>query len=325
MVQRSFEATIKPMKNIFLILILIGILYLFSAPNLSAQSDTLRPLPVDTSALRPNNEPPEKENQMIDSEEDLFKKGEAPMTIYEESEKEINAKLVGIARNYIGVSGSVALPEGRYASSRFDDNAGFAATGFSVNIEGAWLLLRNAGLGFSLLYNQNAIDKGAYIAGVQERLGGKAVGSITHKSWQNYAFLLGPTVSLPEDYLSFDLRVLFGVLATQAPTVTYNGSINGQLLTDTKEGATGIGFAYNIGASLSYPLPGRKYRVFMKADYLGSHPEIAFTHTTQSKFFNSSNQIKYNQAVSNFIIGLGLRHEFGYAKGFSDNRGLFYW
>jgi hypothetical protein len=114
------------------------------------------------------------------------------------------------------------------------------------------------------------------------------------------------------------------VLATQAPTVTYNGSINGQLLTDTKEGATGIGFAYNIGASLSYPLPGRKYRVFMKADYLGSHPEIAFTHTTQSKFFNSSNQIKYNQAVSNFIIGLGLRHEFGYAKGFSDNRGLFY-
>ncbi len=71
----------------------------------------------------------------------MAQKKNNPISLFEETEQEFKAKMVGVARNYVGFSIGFSLPDTKYGGITSSNDSGFAKNGWTLSADGAYLLL----------------------------------------------------------------------------------------------------------------------------------------------------------------------------------------
>ena len=109
-----------------------------------------------------------------------------------------------------------SFPVGDFTSKNLDnDQAGLAKTGFNLDLQGGYRLIKSVGVTSSIFYSREAID--------QKILNGTSV-SVDH--WQYYGIVIGPMITqnlTPK--IAADFNVMTGVVNANSPKFSYNGEV----------------------------------------------------------------------------------------------------
>ncbi|MGB1207518.1 MAG: hypothetical protein ACPG5B_17850 [Chitinophagales bacterium] len=239
-----------------------------------------------------------------------------PISLFEETEQEFKAKMVGTARNYVGLSIGFSLPDTKYGGITHSNNSGFAKNGWIFSADAAYLLFRNVGLAGTLTLYGNGIKTAAYEQDILRQLPNEITGSLDKNKWFNFFTAIGPTISLPEGKVVLDLRLLVGLTYTKSPTFDFNGTSNNLPIRIYQAKTYGFAPTLIIGASMSYPIVAVDYdlRLFAKGELIASGSRLKTSQIISSDEYNINNNRNYRQATGIFALTVGVRYEFGYAK-----------
>lgn len=169
---------------------------------------------------------------------------------------DINHRLA--KRHYISINPlGLGLPYGNYAStdtSKGAYNSGFATFGYSGNIEFAYFIHQNIGIGAQFGITTNGVNDSQN----QTALRNSGL-NFTFKtgSWTSVTAAVGPVASIPLSGSSFDFKLLVGYLGTSSPNYNYSGNYNFYNFNYTQSSATAESFLIMPGVNYRLLLGGR--------------------------------------------------------------------
>ena len=170
--------------------------------------------------------------------------------------------------------------QGEYAENVFDqttENAGFAESGFHLNIEGGRFFNNNMGLVASLSLSFNGLDDGALVAEALEALPALTSLAVDASNYTNVAVLIGPIARLP---ISSRISLLgfakIGVMTSTRPSSEISWQRNdGIPLSAEFEGTWGTAFAFSVGAALKTRIFG-SIEIGPQVEYVSGKPTYGF-------------------------------------------------
>lgn len=229
----------------------------------------------------------------------------------------ITIKAQAQQKNYWGVFGGVSMPSGEFGSSDYGDfghennKAGFAKTGYTFGLDGAWYIKKtNWAIAATLSYQDqgqlNAQDVQTLAAGYQDAFGVDQGAVTSTKRYQNLNVLVGPQYSWFFSKLAVDLRANIGWLKSfstpQINVVVTDDDIDHPF---AQESSKASAFAYGGSADLRYSL-GKSLGLVLKENYVGS-TGLAITNTER---VNNAGRLDTKQPVNVFQTTLGLNFGF---------------
>jgi len=176
-----------------------------------------------------------------------------------------------VPSGFIALNFGIGLPLDNYVS------VGSAATGENFSLCAVFPgLVSRFGWAFKFDYGLNGINNDTYLHNISEGHGNYAFTTVsTAQNYTYYTLMMGPSFSFPYGKLTFDARMLFGLLTGTIPKTTYNVVDSGSTLNITKYQATGTGFAFSFGLDVRYHvLP--YVSIMLNYDYLTSTPQFTF-------------------------------------------------
>lgn len=182
-----------------------------------------------------------------------------------------------------------SIPVGDFVSTDLasNDQAGFALTGITLDLNYLYQITENVGLAASGFYNMNGLD----ISKLRELTG---VPSLKMDHWQFIGLVVGPAFSFEMSPKAMaDIRVMGGIATANSPDVKVNGT---PLVPEDWGGAgvfqAGIGCRVNLG-SKTYFTGGVDYRYLQP--------------TFKVKYDSTADEVKQNMSVVNISVGLGFK------------------
>lgn len=207
----------------------------------------------------------------------------------------------------ISISAGIAIPVNHYAGKTNFDKSGYAKLGWMVQGDGSIALNGNIAAAVNLGAFNNPIDKTKLL---QQRYAGLLEENMSDtnletEAWQQYFITVGPSISLPEEYLVLQVKPMIGVLYSQGANWTYN--LNGESLNYSRDAA--LGLAYNFKVAFHFRLTD-PFRIVAETGVLGAAPSF-----TQSQEVQSSSEVwdaswDSQQAINIFSLNLGFGIEF---------------
>lgn len=201
-------------------------------------------------------------------------------------------------KSFIAFHGGPSFPVADFSSTDMENNpdAGFAKTGFNLNITYGYQFQQNMSLVGSLLFNQNKINKGG-ITYKDETSGQDIVLKMDH--WQFYGVAAGPMLSLPIGNTVYaDFKVMIGAVNANAPQISYQGV---ELTKETWNVAPiyqgGIGFRMDAGKNMF---------LMVGADYMYLKPTFKYSFVGQP-FEGVPNETQQKMSVVNVTAGVGFK------------------
>ena len=134
-------------------------------------------------------------------------------------------------KNFIGISSGLSVPLGVFSKTdvgvfgNWNNKTGFAKTGFTIGVEGAYYVLPKIGIGGVL----NFSDHGILSKRDAQKLGDSYTDAFavnyttvyTSKRYQNINLLIGPYFSFPFHKITIDLRAMGGLIkSTSTPEIS---------------------------------------------------------------------------------------------------------
>jgi hypothetical protein len=230
-----------------------------------------------------------------------------------------NAKAQVQRGSYWGVFGGVSVPSGQFAKSDYGDfldgtinnKAGFAKTGYTIGLDGAWYIHKsNWAFAATISYQDqgqlSAKDAHTLAAGYQDAFGVDTGAASTSKRYRNLNILVGPQYSFFFSKFAVDLRANVGIIKSFSTpemdiTIT-DADIPYQF---SQLSSTKTAFAYGGSADLRFQLC-KKLSLVLKENYVAS-PGIAITNTNR---VNDAGRLDTKQPISEFQTTLGLNFGF---------------
>lgn len=215
-------------------------------------------------------------------------------------------------KSYVGLHAGASLALGNFGKADyFNNQAGFAKTGFHAALDGAYFF----GGGIVGLAGQVAFtDNGRLTRDDLAKIGdgftdGFGVDESTLRSDKRYrrlTALVGPTLLFGGDKLKLEVRGLVGLVhSLSTPTVTVQLEDNDQTLL-TQYSSTSTVFGYQAGLGLHYALTPA-LGVVLRGDYLGAS-DLSIDNANRS---NNAGRLQTKQPVAALNTSLGLTFAFG--------------
>jgi len=182
-------------------------------------------------------------------------------------------------KSYIGITAGPSFAVGDFSKSEvgsfnnWNNKAGFAKTGVSVEVEGACYFLPKIGIGGAIYYSNH----GGFSKEDVSKLGDSytdafAVNESTVSTSGNYSsinMMVGPYFSFPISKFTIDFRVMGGLLKSVA-TPSMIVLLEDQKDTTFKQASsTASSFGWQVGGGFRYALSD-KMGLMLKADYFNS-------------------------------------------------------
>jgi hypothetical protein len=218
--------------------------------------------------------------------------------------------------NYITVFGGVSVPTGQFANSTYgpflheDNKAGFAKTGYTFGVDGAWYFQKNWAIAATVSYQDQGELSGkdalTLAAGYQNAFGVDQGAVTSTKRYQSLNVLVGPQYSFFFSKLTVDLRANVGLLKSfatpQINIVVTDDDIDHPF---AQQSSTASAFAYGGSADLRYNFT-KTFGIVLKENYIGSSG-WAITNTER---INNAGRLDTKQPVSILQTTLGLNFGF---------------
>ena len=186
-------------------------------------------------------------------------------------------------KSYLMFSAGPSFPAGDFASTSENNwNAGYAKTGFNINLAYGINIAKFAGVEISALYGNHKLDN-SFLEGTDAKL----------DHYQYYGLMAGPVFREAGDNIEFSIRFLAGFANANSPKLVVENE------TVMKEDWTGT-FAWSTGADIRYNL-NRKIFFLLKSDYSEMRPEFSVT------IDNERITDKRRMSIVNVNLGAGLR------------------
>ena len=192
-------------------------------------------------------------------------------------------------KNYLSLQVGPALSTGDFARKDIDnDQAGFAKTGFALDLNYTYQLNENIGLAASAFYTINSLA----IKKIRELTG---VNTLKTDHWQSIGLVAGPAFSYSfSDKVRTDLRIMGGITSANSPDVRTNGF----LLAD-EDWVTAALFQTGVGVRVDL---GKQAFFASHLDFRYINPRFDITVSTGEK------EIRRQQmSTLNLTCGVGVR------------------
>ena len=216
---------------------------------------------------------------------------------------------------YVGISIGPSVGVGDFGSSDFNlESAGFASTGFDINLNFAYRITSNFGFAAMIMIQSNPFDDKSFLAGFKSQTrynNGATLNfiSVEANSWGMVSFMPGLFASIPIDSrgkIIIEPRGHFGLITAVSPYI--KTTFREANRTEYLEQANGVGFGlgYSLGGGMRYNLSDRM-ALLLNADYLKTNPkflDVTFTDSRQGTYLISFQQ---KMEVVNVSVGLAIR------------------
>jgi hypothetical protein len=191
-------------------------------------------------------------------------------------------------KSFLSANLGASIPLGNYASVNLEnEEAGFALTGVTLDLNYLYSFNENVGLAASGFYNMNGLD----ISKLREATG---VRSLKMDHWQFIGLAAGPAFSYEfSPKIMGDIRIMGGIATANSPDVKTNGTT-----LVPEDWATsglfqaGMGCRVNIGTNTFFT-GGLDYR-FLKP-------------TFKVKVDNERMSVEQNISLLNLSVGIGFK------------------
>lgn len=196
-------------------------------------------------------------------------------------------------KGFLILSAGPSFPIGDFSSTDLNnENAGYAKIGFILDLQGAYHITKNFGVGGSVFYSHYSIDDQK----LKDQLVGEGLPSDINLSvdhWQYYGLVVGPvgTTNLsPRTFVDFS--IMTGVTRANSPKAT--ASLNGVESSSTEDWATTIplnvrgGMRFEVGQNgflfgglnFMYMKPKFTYNSLLSGDNTTIHQRITSLNLT---------------------------------------------
>lgn len=220
-------------------------------------------------------------------------------------------------KSYWTVFGGVSIPTGEFASSQYgeflheDNKAGFAKTGYTFGLDGAWYIKKtNWAIAATISYQDqgqlNSKDAQTLAAGYQDAFGVDQGAVTSTKRYQNLNVLVGPQYSWFFGKAVVDLRANVGWLKSfstpQIDVVVTDDDIPHPFAQESSKASV---FAYGGSVDLRYSI-SKNFGLVLKENYVGS-TGLKIDNTER---VNNAGRLVTKQPVNVLQTTLGLSFSF---------------
>lgn len=191
-------------------------------------------------------------------------------------------------KSFLAFQLGASIPLGDFVSATLDnEDAGFALTGVTLDLNYMYSFTENVGLAASAFYNVNGLD----ISKLREVTG---VSSLKMDHWQFIGLVAGPAFSFEmSPKVQGDMRIMGGIATANSPDV----SVNGSPLVPEDWGGSGV---FQAGLGCRVKLGGNSY-FSGGIDYRYLRPKFSVNA-------NGTNmEVEQNMSVLNLSVGIGFK------------------
>jgi hypothetical protein len=221
--------------------------------------------------------------------------------------------------SYWSIFGGVSVPTGEFGKAFYgdfldgtiDNKAGFAKTGYTFGLDGAWYVRKsNWAIAATVSYQDqgqlSAKDAHTLAAGYQDAFGVDTGAATTSNRYRNLNILIGPQYSFFFNKFAVDLRANVGIVKSfSTPEMDIKITDADIPYEFAQLSSTATAFAYGGSVDLRYQL-GKRLGLVLKENYVAS-PGIAVTNTNR---VNYAGRLDTKQPVSEAQTTLGLTFGF---------------
>jgi hypothetical protein len=219
-------------------------------------------------------------------------------------------------KSYWDIFGGVSVPTGQFANSDYgaflhDNNkAGFAKTGLTFGLDGAWYVHNNWAIAATISYQDqgqlSATDAHTLAAGYQNAFGVDQGAATSTKRYQSLNVLVGPQYSFYFSKFAVDLRANAGLIKSfSTPQIDIVITDAGIAYPFSQESSKASAFAYGGSADLRYNFT-KKLGIVLKENYVASSG-IDITNTQR---VNNAGRLDTKQPITILQTTLGLNFNF---------------
>lgn len=213
------------------------------------------------------------------------------------------SKVKGEPKSFIAFHGGPSFPMGDFGNKDMANNAnaGYAKTGFALNLAYGYEIKNNFGLTASLLYNKYNVDSKKIEFTDPES---HQVIPVSLDHWQFYGVTAGPMYSFKAgDKVKADLKVMGGIVNANAPLIQVL-SLN--VTNDAWHTAAVLEAGVNFRIDM-----GKKVFIMTSADYLYLDPTFKYTYTTeiagQTGIDRIAQEFHQKMNIVNVTAGIGFK------------------
>jgi Outer membrane protein beta-barrel domain len=187
-------------------------------------------------------------------------------------------------KSYMMLSLGPSFPVGDYASiDENNENAGYAKTGFNIDLSYGYRFVPEFAIELSGLYNFNGIDK-SILQGLDAK--------VDH--FQIVGFMAGPTyMNNVSDKVAYNFRLKGGYARVNSPSLKFEGET---LVTED----WADGFIWNFGLNAKFDI-SKKAFFAINADYYQTRPEF------KVEALGETVRAVQRIAVANVNVGFGIK------------------
>jgi len=216
--------------------------------------------------------------------------------------------------NYVSLNGGVSLPMGDFGATSGSDfgDAGYAESGFKIDLDGAMYFYNNFGVGINIGYGQYQYDQEQF--GIDNLKSNDNNLILTEEytyqedNWSGLNVLVGPQYGMKFDQLQLDFKLLIGLMSVSAPEVKLEAKDSEEEV--VQEASSGSGFAINLGAAGTYYF-GKHFGATLNFDLISTNAGMEQQYNRYFKG-NQNERIdpEYDQPFSTFNIMAGVAYRF---------------
>ncbi len=209
-------------------------------------------------------------------------------------------------RGYLTFGFGPSIPFSDFSStSSGNDDAGYAMAGANLNITFAYRLGRSLGLTAMLTGTSNPVDADALASDFNKTYPGTNW-TISADRWRIGGLMVGGFATFPaSENLSFDVRLLGGVLNTTMPEIRATATSGIAGATATREQKTASAPTFDLGFMFRYRA-GDYLCLLAGADFIAANPTFNDVVTRTSFGNTSTSNIDQNYSTMNINVGIGI-------------------
>lgn len=200
-------------------------------------------------------------------------------------------KQLGSTKSFLAFHAGPSFPVGDFSKTSLDNpQAGFAKTGYNLNLTYGYQISREIGLAASVFYNNNKLDNGAIVG---------EIGGVSLDHWQWYGITAGPMFTQKVgDNVDLGVRIMGGVANANSPKVVEEGNGSAVLVKEDWS-ASGV---FQTGLDLRFGL-SRNVFIITNVEYLYMKPKFDLVFPDGSPTERSEQKM----SVLNLTAGIGIR------------------
>lgn len=191
-------------------------------------------------------------------------------------------------KSFLSANLGASIPIGDFVSATLDnEEAGFALTGITLDLNYLYSFHKNVGLAASAFYNMNGLD----ISKLRDATG---IPSLKMDHWQFIGLAAGPAFTFEMGPKAMgDIKIMGGIATANSPDVTTNGSP----LVPEDWGTSGL-FQAGMGCRI---------KIGTNAYFTGGLDYRYLKPTFKMDVGTYSTSVKQNMSVLNITVGVGFK------------------